>query len=143
VPGFLRRVLRFCVPAGFVAAVACLATYAVARFEEDLVLREARTTTTLVLTAVGLWVLVILARPFTWWKAALVGAMVGAIALILAIEPLRDFYALELPAWRVIGEAALIATAAILVLEVGWRASRVVGRRRFDQLDEPEPVGAR
>ena len=32
-----------------------------------------RTSATLVLVAVGLWVLVILARPFNWWKTLLVG----------------------------------------------------------------------
>jgi cation-transporting P-type ATPase E len=130
IPGFLERVLRFCVPAGVVAGLASLVMYWLARFEEDLVLREARTATALVLIAVGLWVLVILARPFNWWKAALVGAMVGAVALILAIEPLSDFYAVRLPDGRVVGEAALVAAAAILLIESGWRTSRVLGRRR-------------
>jgi len=130
IPGFLQRVLRFCVPAGIVAGAASLVTYAIARFEENLSFRESRTTTTLVLVAVGLWVLVILARPFSRWKAALVGAMVGAVALILVIEPFRDFYALELPQWRIIGQGALIAAGAMLVLEIGWRASRIIGSRR-------------
>jgi cation-transporting ATPase E len=75
-------------------------------------------------------VLVILARPFTRWKGVLVGAMVGAVALILVVEPLRNFYALRTPEVRVLGEAALIAAGAILLLEIGWRASRVIGRRR-------------
>jgi cation-transporting ATPase E len=143
-PGFLDRVLRFCVPAGVVAGAASLLTYALARFEEDLELREARTTAALVLIAVGLWVLIILARPFNWWKATLVGAMVGAVALILAIAPLRDFYALRLPDSRVVGEAALIAIGAILVLEIGWRTSRVVGRRRGSHApDEADAAPAR
>ncbi|MSO79101.1 MAG: HAD family hydrolase, partial [Acidimicrobiia bacterium] len=130
VPGFLERVVRFCVPAGLVAGTASLLAYALAKYEENLVPREARTTTTLVLVAVALWVLVILARPFTMWKGTLVGAMVGAVALILVIEPVRDFYALDLPEWRIVGEAGLIAAGAIIVLEIGWRASRIIGRRR-------------
>ena len=130
VPGFLDRVVRFCVPAGVVAGGASLITYWFARYEEDLSLREARTTTALVLIAIGLWVLVILARPFTRWKGLLVGTMVGAVALILVIQPLRDFYALRTPEARVLGEAALIAAGAIFLLEIGWRASRVIGRRR-------------
>jgi cation-transporting ATPase E len=130
VPGFLQRVVRFCVPAGIVAGTASLITYAIAKYEEDLVPREARTTTTVVLLAVGLWVLVILARPFNLWKGILVGTMVGAVALVFVIGTFRDFYALQLPDSRVVGEAGLIATGAILVLEIGWRASRVIGRRR-------------
>jgi cation-transporting ATPase E len=145
VPGFIDRVLRFCVPAGLVAGIAALATYALARFEEDLPLRESRTTATLVLVAMGLWVLVILARPFTLWRGALVGAMVGCVALILVIEPLRDFYALELPDARVAGQAALIAAAGMLVLELGWRASRIIGRRhgRTEPDEEPEAAPVR
>ena len=46
---------------------------------------EARTTATLVLIAVGLWVLVIQARPFNWWKTLLVASMVGAVALIMVV----------------------------------------------------------
>jgi cation-transporting ATPase E len=143
VPGFLQRVLRFCVPAGLVAGVASMTTYAVARFEEDLVLREARTTTAIVLVAVGLWVLVILARPFNWWKTVLVGAMAGGVALTLAMRWSRKYFDLKLPDWRVIGEAGLIAAGAILVLEIGWRTSRIVGRRRFDQAEEPDPAPVR
>jgi len=135
VPGFLERVVRFCVPAGIVAGTASLIAYALAKYEENLVSREARTTTTLVLVAVGLWVLVILARPFSRWKGFLVGSMVGAVVLILVIEPLRDFYALQLPDWRIVGEAGLVAAGAIFVLEIGWRASRIIGRRR-------EPAGS-
>jgi len=130
IPGFLTRVLRFCVPAGIIAFVASMMTYGLARFEDDLPLKEARTTTTLVLVAVGLWVLVLLSRPFNWWKALLVGAMAGCVMLVLAIEPLRDFYALQLPDMRAIGQAALIAGGAILALEIVWRASRVIARRR-------------
>jgi len=130
VPGFLDRVLRFCIPAGVVAGLASLATYWFTRFEEDLTLKESRTTTALVLVAIGLWVLVILARPFNWWKALLVGSMAGSVALILLIEPLSDFYALELPDARVLGQAALIAVAGILLLEIGWRASHRIGRHR-------------
>ncbi len=126
VPGFLARVMRFCVPAGLITGSAALATYGVARFEESVPIREARTTATLVLVAAGLWVLVLLARPFNWWKGVLVGAMVASVALILVIDPLRDFYALRLPGIRVLGWASLIATAAILLLEVGWRSGRLV-----------------
>jgi cation-transporting P-type ATPase E len=130
IPGFVERVLRFTVPAGIVAFAATLISYGVARFGHDLVLVEARTTATLVLIAVGLWILVIQARPFNWWKTLLVGSMAGAVALTLAIAGLRDFYALQLPPDDVLVEAAAIAGAAIALLELGWRLSRVVANRR-------------
>jgi cation-transporting ATPase E len=130
IPGFVQRVLRFTVPAGIVAFAATLVSYGIARFGHDLVLIEARTTATLVLSAVGLWILVIQARPFNWWKTLLVAAMVGSIAFILAVPGLRDFYALQLPPKDVLVEAAIVAGIAIMLLEVGWRLSRVVANRR-------------
>jgi cation-transporting ATPase E len=134
IPGFLERVLRFCVPAGLIAGLASLTTYGIARFEEGLPTDEARTTAALVLIALGLWVLVILSRPFNKWKALLVAAMVGAVGVILAVPALRDFYALELPDPRLLGIASLIAVAGMLGIELGWRASRIVGpRRRSDR----------
>ena len=91
---------------------------------------ESRTTATLVLIAVGLWVLVLQARPFNWWKTVLVASMIGSVALILVIPWLRDFYALQFPPAKVVVEASIVAAIAIALLEVGWRLSRVVANRR-------------
>jgi len=130
IPGFLMRVLRFTVPAGFVAAGAAFIAYGIARYGHDLSVIESRTTATLVLCAVGLWVLVLQARPFNWWKTLLVASMAGSIALIIVIAWLRDFYALQLPPRQVVIEASAVALVAIALLEVGWRLSRVVANRR-------------
>lgn len=130
IPGFLQRVLRFCVPAGIVAGAGAISAYIIAHDVEDLTLRQARTAATLALVIAGLWVLVMLARPFTWWKALLVGAMAGAVALTMLVPAFSDFYALDVPDARVLGEVALIGAAEIFLLEVGWRGSRVIERRR-------------
>jgi cation-transporting P-type ATPase E len=130
IPGFILRVLRFTIPAGAIAAGAALAAYAVARYGHDLNNREIRTTSALVLIAVGLWVLVIQARPFNWWKSLLVASMAGSIAIILAVPFIRDFYAVELPPANVLLEASGIAVVAIILLEIAFRLSRVVGNRR-------------
>ncbi len=130
IPGFIVRVLRFCIPAGLVAGTAALVAYGIARYGHDLPTREVRTTSALVLIAVALWVLVIQARPFNWWKTLLVASMAGAVAVILVVPALRDFYAVQLPPAEVLGEAAIVAGVAIVLLEVGWRFSRVIGSRR-------------
>jgi cation-transporting ATPase E len=135
VPGFIIRVLRFTIPAGIVAAAAALASYGIARYGHDLSLRESRTTAALVLIAVGMWVLVLQARPFNWWKTLLVGSMIACVALIMIVPALRDFYAMQLPPADVAAEGAIVAAIAIALLEVGWRFSRVVGSRRH--FDEP------
>jgi cation-transporting ATPase E len=130
VPGFVVRVLRFTIPAGAVAATAALVAYWLARYANDLSVRESRTTAALVLIAVGLWVLVLQARPFNWWKTLLVASMIGGVAVILAVAALRDFYALQLPPADVVVEAAIVAAVGIALLELGWRLSRVVTQRR-------------
>jgi cation-transporting ATPase E len=138
VPGFMTRVLRFCVPAGVVAGAAALAGYGLARYIEVLTLAESRTTAALVLIALALWVLVMASRPFVAWKGLLVGTMIGCVGLILAVPALRDFYALELPPFRVLGEAALITIAGMLAMEIGWR----VTRRAFDWRSARRPTPA-
>src|SRR5262249_12664283 len=103
--------------------------FGIARDSEDLTVKEARTMATMVLISVGLWVLVLLARPFTRWRALLVGAMVAGAGIVFAAPGLRHFYERHLPEFRGIGIAALVAFAAIVALEIGWRFSRTVGRR--------------
>ncbi len=145
IPGFIARVLRFCIPAGLVAGTAALVAYGIARYGHDLPTREVRTTSALVLIAVALWVLVLQARPFTplrtnGWKAVLVAAMVGAVAFILLVPAFRDFYAVQLPPAEVLGEAAIVAGVAIVLLEIGWRFSRVIGNRRdFGDVVDADP----
>jgi cation-transporting ATPase E len=119
-PGFVRRVLLLALPCGTVAASATFIAYAWARSVDGVSLAEARTTATLVLLCVGLWVLAILARPITPFRAALVGAMVAAFLVILALEGLRDFYALDVPVAEATVGGVIIASIAVIVLESGW-----------------------
>ncbi|MDZ7732871.1 MAG: HAD-IC family P-type ATPase [Acidimicrobiia bacterium] len=82
-PGFLSRVMRFAIPSGTIAATATFAGYLLA--EQEGTLEEARTTATIVLFLVALWVLTILTAPFNPWKTALVGSMAGVFVLALAL----------------------------------------------------------
>jgi cation-transporting P-type ATPase E len=126
VPGFVPRVLRFAIPCGFVAATATFASYAVARHIADVSLDEARTTATLVLLVVGLWVLNILARPITPFRGALFAAMVGLFLLIMAVPSAREFYALDLPPQKALLSGLAIAGVACALLEIAW----VIAQRR-------------
>ncbi len=130
IPGFVARVLRFCVPAGVITGAAALVAYWLAFYSEDLSLTVARTTAALVVILIALWILLILARPVNWWRGLLAALMVVSVATILAVPFLRHFYALQLPPLHVAGEAAIIAFTAIVLIEIGWRATRHVGVRR-------------
>src|SRR5205807_6917035 len=101
-PGFVARALRFAVPAGLVAAAATFSAYAIARGYEGTTLAETRTTATVVLFCVGLWVLTILARPLTGPREGLAAAMGLAFLTALAIPSLRSFYALLMPPFVVL-----------------------------------------
>ena len=134
VPGFVPRVLRLAIPAGTIAAVGVFVAYAMAR-AQDVSPREARTTATVVLFAVGLWVLVILARPFTRGRALLVGAMVVAFVGALAIPFVRSFYAFRLPPVDVLVEGLAVALVAVVALEIFYRFMR----NRIGPPGDPDP----
>jgi cation-transporting ATPase E len=123
-PGFIPRVLRFAVPAGFVAAAATFVAYGLARELAAVDLDEARTGATLVLLVTGLYVLGLLARPLTGYRAVLVAAMGGAFVLAVAVPPLADFYALHLPPADAAVICAVVAGASVVALELGWRVAQ-------------------
>jgi cation-transporting ATPase E len=127
VPGFVSRVLRFAIPAGFVAAVAVFLSYWWARVE-DASVRQARTTATIVLLVLGLWVLLLLARPFTRYRTVLLLAMVGMFLGAILIPPIRDFYALRPPPADVLLPTLGIAAAGCFLLEIGFRYAQRRGR---------------
>lgn len=124
VTGFLRRVLRFAIPAGVLAAVATLTSYLVARAdigtgEEHL--QETRTIAVITLFTVGLWVLAILCRPFNLWKAGLVVAMAGLFVAALLVPLSQDYFEIVLPATNDIAAAVGFGAVAAAIIELTWR----------------------
>ncbi len=122
-PGFLHRVLRFAAPSGLVVAIAAFAAYSLAR-AEDVAPDEARTSATVALVVVALWVLVVLARPLRAWKVALITGMAAAFGVALAVPWIRHFFVLEIPV-EVLPQALAIGAAGAFVVEL-------VGRRALD-----------
>jgi cation-transporting ATPase E len=110
-PHFLERVLRFSVPAGVSAAAATYAVYAFARGDGSVVLEESRTAATMTLLALGLVVLVIVSRPLATWKVILAATMAGLYVIILAVEPFRDYFELDVPPANVLAATAIAAAA--------------------------------
>jgi cation-transporting ATPase E len=130
IPGFLRRVLWFSVPAGSIIAAAVLTMYGLARLQSDN-LGQNRTVATVVLLVTALWVLLILARPLSEWRLLLVAVMAAAAFLAFAIPGLRNFYALKIPQASIVGELIIVSVAACVALELGFRAStRLRSNRR-------------
>jgi cation-transporting P-type ATPase E len=137
-PGFVERVLRFAVPAGTVAAACTIAAYGLARAESGVSQTEARTTATITLFLVALWVLAILARPTNPWRAGLVLTMAAAFAVIMAVPGLQDFFALNPPRTELVLAAIGIAAAGGFVIEMGWRISGWVRSRSAREAEKSD-----
>jgi cation-transporting ATPase E len=118
--GFLRRVLKFAIPTGVIAAIATLTAYTLER-RSDVPLDQARTVAVITLFTIAMWVLVILCRPMLWWKYLLVIGMAVSFIGVLVIPGLREYFDLPLPDPRDITSAVGIGVIASAMIEAGWR----------------------
>ncbi|MEW2292113.1 HAD-IC family P-type ATPase [Streptomyces sp. NPDC006743] len=127
-PHFVRRVMRYAVPGGILAAVATFVTYLIARhhYTGPSALDAETSAATLTLFLISMWVLAIIARPYTWWRVLLVAAMGAAFLVVLAVPALQRFFALRLVGTAMPWLAVGIAVVAAVVLEFLWKW---VGRR--------------
>lgn len=118
-PGFLGRVARFALPAGLVAAAFTFAGYYLALDDPRVQLDEARTAATIVLAGLGIWVLSLLARPLTRIRRALIGAMVAALAVCLALPAAQSLFGIDIPHTLVWLAAIGLVALGGLTLEAG------------------------
>ncbi|WP_030023601.1 HAD-IC family P-type ATPase [Streptomyces monomycini] len=127
-PHFVRRVMRYAVPSGLIVGLAAFATYLLARSHysgpDALPAETSAATLTLFLSA--MWVLAIIARPYTWWRVGLVLAMGLGFLIVLVVPWLQNFFDLKLVGTTMPWAAVGIAAAAAILLEVAWR---IIGRR--------------
>ncbi|MFC5725020.1 HAD-IC family P-type ATPase [Streptomyces gamaensis] len=123
-PHFVRRVMRYAIPSGLIAGAATFAAYLLARAHydgQDGALDAETSAATLTLFLISLWVLAIIARPYTWWRIALVLAMGAGFLVVLVTPWLQRFFALKLVGTTMPWAAVGIAVVAAAVLEVVWR----------------------
>ena len=122
-PHFVRRVMRYAVPGGVLAALATFATYLLARhhYTGEGALEAETSAATLTLFLISMWVLAIIARPYTWWRLGLVAAMGASFLLVLVVPWLQDFFALRLVGTTMPWTAVAVAAGAGAVLEFLWR----------------------
>ncbi|MFE0254653.1 cation-translocating P-type ATPase [Streptomyces sp. NPDC059010] len=122
-PHFVRRVMRYAIPGGLVAAVATFGTYLIARhyYTGEGALDAETSVATLTLFLISMWVLAIIARPYTWWRLALVAAMGLGFLLVLVVPWLQEFFALRLVGVTMPWIAVGISVGAAATLELTWR----------------------
>ena len=128
-PGFVRRVLRFTIPTGFLAATATFLGYSLATHEPGVTTIQAQTTAVMTLTFVGLLVLSIVAAPLNRWRLVLVWTM-GALAVLAFVLPAtQTFFALDPP-------PLTVWLASIGIASLTWSFARFF-------VPEERPVGTR
>jgi cation-transporting P-type ATPase E len=137
-PGFLRRILRFALPAGVVSGLVVIGSYlsahqvfdtptasqcaGAAQGTVDQAVAQAcwqpSTAATLSLLVSSFWILVVLARPFRPWKAALVIGCVLVAVGAFTIPLAQTFFQFQAPAamvWQSLGIGVLGALAIEIV----------------------------
>ncbi|HEX5595310.1 MAG TPA: HAD-IC family P-type ATPase [Micromonosporaceae bacterium] len=115
--GLVPRVLRFAGPAGLMAALATFTTYGLTWANPASDLAADRSAATLTLFLVAYWVLVIIARPFTFWRLALLAGLAAAFAEVLLVPAARRVAALTFPDPRDVLIAVGVAVLAAGILE--------------------------
>lgn len=121
-PGFLRRVLRFSLPVGFVGATAMMINYALVN-HVGVSSEAAGTSTSVVIMMIGLWVLACLGRPMKWWKVLTILFVAVVFVAIVAIPWTAEKfnYAID---WSTMPWAFAIGLVAASLVEVIWRFDR-------------------
>jgi cation-transporting P-type ATPase E len=122
IPGFVGRVLRFTIPAGFAVAIPSFAAFWLAR-SNNLPMNQQRTAATLVTLVVQLSVLVLVAWPLTWRRILLVGVVIAGFGLLFPLELGAPLRAIELP-HAILLPTLLLGMGGVLVVVVVWAWQR-------------------
>ena len=138
IPGFLQRSLAFAVPTGLLIAIA-LAVYARTADAIGIDQTELRTGSTLILSLVGIWVLIVLSRPIEGVKLLLIGAMLVGLILVFAVPFVGNFLEFVNPTLP----TALLIIATVLVSIAGIEIVRFVHRRYVARQEAQQSSGFR
>jgi len=130
-PGFLRRVLRYSIPAGIAAGTCAYVVYdMVRRLDDGVVLAEARTAATITLLGAGLVVLVVVSRPLHLWKVGLALGMAVLYVIVMVVPFFRDYFELDIPSV----EAWVITIIGTIAAGLGvWLLPAAVARIVSDE----------
>ncbi|GAA2514617.1 HAD-IC family P-type ATPase [Rarobacter incanus] len=119
VAGFLKRVLTFAIPIGLVLGVAILTAYTLLGGSQDPAM--ARTATTAMLIAAGLWIVAVLARPWAPWKVGMIVALAVAGIAAYQIGFVRNFFMLETVDAHHWYQVAACAAGCWILIEIIYR----------------------
>ena len=132
--GFVRRVMTSALPSGLVVGVATFTSYLLAyqgRTSTEVEQTQASTAALITLLVSALWVLAVVARPYEWWRVALVSVSALAYVVIFSIPLARKTFILDPSNVQLTVTALLIGLIGALLIEViWWIQGRILGERR-------------
>lgn len=129
-PGFLRRALTFCIPAGIVTAGAVIALGGIIRIQSDWTPTATQTATSMLLSITGLWVLGSLARPWSPIKIGILAVMVLTAIGMFLLPATTEFFGFTYLTTEQLSLTLTIGASASALLElVNWLSNRVNSRR--------------
>ncbi|MDL9938008.1 HAD-IC family P-type ATPase [Gordonia sp. ABSL1-1] len=140
--GFVRRVLLMAVPNGIIVGLTAFITYVIVNpggagvevggdsVDLSPAQTQAATATLIALIAVAVYVLAVVARPYTWWKIVLLAVSVLMYVLIFAWPFTQDMFKLDSTNWEMNSVAFGAAAIGIVCVELVSRiVPRVTARR--------------
>ena len=122
-PGFVRRVLTSALPSGLIVGVATFASYLLAyrgrhaTFQQQ---DQASTAALITLLVTALWVLAVVARPYQWWRVALVIASGLAYVVIFSLPLAQKKFLLDPSNVAVTAAALGIGVLGAAAIEATW-----------------------
>ena len=132
--GFVRRVMTSALPSGLVVGTATFGSYLLAyqgRAASATEQTQASTAALITLLVSALWVLAVVARPYEWWRVALVAVSALAYVVIFSIPFAREQFMLD-PSNAALTSMALGlgVAAAALIEAIWWVQGRALGEPR-------------
>ena len=133
-PHFVRRVMTAALPSGLIVGTATFVCYLLAyqgHDASDVQQTQASTAALITLLMSGVWVLAVVARPYTWWRVLLVVFAGLAYVVIFSIPLAREKFMLDPSNVALTSMAMTIGLLAVAAIEASWWVQgRVIGDRR-------------
>ena len=129
--GFVRRVITTAVPNGAIAGIATFASYLLAfrgATATPVQQMQASTSALITLLVVAVWVLAVVARPYTWWRVVLVALSGGAYVVMFSIPLAREKFMLDPSNIALTATALGIGLFGAAIVEAIWWLRGSAGR---------------
>jgi cation-transporting ATPase E len=142
--GFVRRVMTAALPSGVVVGIATFTSYLIAYQGREATLVEqtqASTAALITLLVAAEWVLAVVARPYQWWRLALVCVSALAYGVIFSVPLAQQVFMLDPSNVKTTSIALGIGVIAAAAIEIiWWVQGAVLGERRrlWRSADESE-----